>query len=184
MLIFGEAFSSPRIGSSSSSSSPSSSGNTQSLVIRVARITPAARAPRPDDPTPRKPPLHLINSKQSIGELAANTRIRVKGNAREDSEVVRRAREVMLHLPNSKPRGRGKEKEKEKPTGATLFKVPALPARKRDRATDMDVFGSVGDAKGKARAGNMEAVDKGIDDIEQENKSVGPSPLLLLCRGA
>lgn len=183
MLIFGEAFSSPHIGSSSSSPS---SGNTQSLVIRVARITPAARAPRPDDPTPRKPPLHLINSKQSIGELAANTRIRVKGNAREDSEVVRRAREVMLHLPNSKPRGRGKEKEKEKekPKGATLFKVPALPAWKRGRATDMDVFGSVGDAKGKARAGNIEAVDKGIDDIEQENKSVGPSPLLLLHRSA
>ncbi|OJA14140.1 hypothetical protein AZE42_06720 [Rhizopogon vesiculosus] len=165
MLIFGESFPSPI-----ASTSTSSSVHTPTLAIRVARITPAARAPRPDDPTPRKPPLHLITRNQSIGDLAANTRIRPKGNAKEESEVVRRAREVMLHLPSSKSRGRGKEKDKGK--GTAVFKVPALPARKGDHAADMDVFGPVGDAKGKARAVNIEAVDEGIGDVEQENKSI------------
>jgi len=180
-LIFGEAVSSPNVGTSSS-------GNTPSIIIRVARIAPATRAPRPDDPTPRKPPLHLIDRKQTIGELAANARIRVKGSANEDSEVVKRAREVMLHLPNSKPRGRGKEKErgnekereKEKETRGTIFKVPALPAGRRDHAADMDIFGPVSDARGNARVVNMQAVGKGNDDIEQENRSVCLSSLPLL----
>lgn len=69
----------------------------------------------------------------------------------------------MLHLPNSKSRGRGKDKEK----GSAIFKVPALPAKKINHTPDADVFGPVSDAKGKARA-----VDEGIGDIEQENKSV------------
>ncbi|KAG2350972.1 hypothetical protein BDR05DRAFT_955118 [Suillus weaverae] len=137
-----------------------SSLTTPSLTIHVARITPATRAPRPDDPTPRKPPQHLLTRTQSIGELAANTRIKVKG---DESEVVRRAREVMLHLPNSKPRGRGKDRE----GGGAVFKVPVLPAKKTNHAPDADVFGPVSDAKGKARA-----VDEVISDIEQENKSI------------
>lgn len=145
ILIFGKSY---------------SSLTTPSLKIHVARIAPATRAPRPDDPTPRKPPQHLLARTQSIGELAANTRIKVKG---DDSEVVRRAREVMLHLPNSKPRGRGKDKDR----GGAVFKVPALPAKKTNHASDADVFGPVSDAKGKLRA-----VDEGIGDIEQENKSV------------
>ncbi|KAG1868258.1 hypothetical protein DFJ58DRAFT_653997 [Suillus subalutaceus] len=140
-----------------------SSSTTPSLTIRAARIIPATRAPRPDDPTPRKPPQHLLTRTQSIGELAANTRIKVKG---DESEVVRRAREVMLHLPNSKSRGRGKDKER----GSAVFKVPALPAKKTNHAPDADVFGPVSDAKGKARA-----VDEGIGNIEQENKSVCPT---------
>jgi hypothetical protein len=69
----------------------------------------------------------------------------------------------MLHLPNSKPRGRGKDKDR----GGAVFKVPALPAKKTNHASDADVFGPVSDAKGKLRA-----VDEGIGDIEQENKSV------------
>ncbi|KAG1813135.1 uncharacterized protein BJ212DRAFT_1569381 [Suillus subaureus] len=145
ILIFGKAHSSP---------------TTPSITIRVARITPATRAPRPDDPTPRKPPQHLLTRTQSIGELAANTRIKVKG---DESEVVRRAREVMLHLPNSKSRGRGKDKER----GSAVFKVPTLPAKKTNHAPEADVFGPLSDAKGKARA-----VDDGVGDIEQENKSI------------
>ncbi|KAG1726969.1 uncharacterized protein EDB91DRAFT_1228953 [Suillus paluster] len=151
MLIFGETL-------------PTST--TPSLTIRVARIIPATRGPRPDDPTPRKPPLHLFTSKQTIGELAANTRIMVDAaNGKgEGSEVVRRAKEVMLHLPNSKPRGRGKDRDKE--TGG-IFKVPAPPAKKTSHAADGDVFGPVSDYKGKTRA-----VDEEISDIEQENKYI------------
>ncbi|KAG0692094.1 hypothetical protein DFH29DRAFT_1009424 [Suillus ampliporus] len=125
---------------------------------------PSYPTPRPDDPTPRKPPIHTLTRKQTIRELAANTRIKINANGKEDdSEVVRRAREVMLHLPNSKSCRRGKEKER-------AFKVPALPA---NHAPDADVFGLVSDPKGKARA-----VDEGIGDIEQENKSVCPSLFL------
>ncbi|KAG0695418.1 hypothetical protein DFH29DRAFT_1072487 [Suillus ampliporus] len=92
------------------------------------------RAPCPDDPTPRKPPLQLLTRKQTMGELAANTRIKVNTNGKgDDSEVVRRAREVMLYLPNSKPRERGKEKDKER---GGVFKVSAVPAN----IADADVF--------------------------------------------
>ncbi|KAG2048804.1 hypothetical protein BDR06DRAFT_1012725 [Suillus hirtellus] len=73
---------------------------TPSITIHVARIIPATRAPRTDDPTPRKLPQHLLTRTQSIGELAVDMRIKVKG---DDSEVVRRTREVMLHLPNVRP---------------------------------------------------------------------------------
>ncbi|KAG0691574.1 hypothetical protein DFH29DRAFT_1010746 [Suillus ampliporus] len=112
----------------------SSSTSATSLTISVARITPATHTPRPDDPTPRKPPIHTLTRKQTIRELAANTRIKINANGKEDdSEVVRRAREVMLHLPNSKSCRRGKEKER-------AFKVPALPA---NHAPDADVFGLI-----------------------------------------
>ncbi|KAG0700224.1 hypothetical protein DFH29DRAFT_1056421 [Suillus ampliporus] len=122
MLIFGEAL--------------SSSTSATSLTIRAARITPATRAPRPDDPTPRKPPLQLLTRKQTIGELAVNTRIKVNANGKgEDSEVKRK-----------------------------YFKVPALP---ENHTPDADVLGLVSDPKGKTRA-----VDEGIGDIEQDNKSI------------
>ncbi|KAG1722952.1 hypothetical protein EDB19DRAFT_1916392 [Suillus lakei] len=110
----------------------------------------------------QKPPQQLSAPTQSIGELAANTGIKVKG---DDSDVVRCAREVMLHLPNSKPRGQRKEKDKER--GSAVFKVPMLPAKKTNHAPDADIFGPVSDAKGKACV-----VDGGIGDIEQENKSI------------
>ncbi|KAG0694299.1 hypothetical protein DFH29DRAFT_1006465 [Suillus ampliporus] len=110
----------------------SSFTSSTSLTIRVARITPATRAPCPDNPIPRK--TASPNSHQR--ELAANTRIKVNTNGKgDDSEVVRRAREVMLHLPNSKPRERGKEKEKER---GGVFKVPAVPANTQRMQTSLD----------------------------------------------
>ncbi|KAG1726963.1 uncharacterized protein EDB91DRAFT_1316386 [Suillus paluster] len=150
MLIFGETHS-------------LSTSTTPSLTIRVARITPATRGPCPDDPAPRKPPLHLLTSKWTIGELAANTRIKVDAaNGKgEGSEVVRRAKEVMLHLPNSKLRGRGEDRQGNR----WYIQSARSPAKKTSHVADGDVFGPVSDSKGKTRA-----VDEEISDIEQENK--------------
>ncbi|KAG1726882.1 uncharacterized protein EDB91DRAFT_1254126 [Suillus paluster] len=121
-----------------------SSKNTPSLTIRVARITPATRVPRPDDPTPRIPPrippLHLLTGKQTIGELAANT--------------------------GSKSMWMAKERIQNRETGG-IFKVPAAPANETNHAADADVFGSVNYPKSKTRA-----VDEEIGDIEKENKSI------------
>ncbi|KAH7906631.1 hypothetical protein BJ138DRAFT_1129774 [Hygrophoropsis aurantiaca] len=127
------------------------------IVIRVARITTAPRPPRPDDPTPRRPPAHLrLSSKhkpvtestkrplESFESLGASKRIRKAKDAEED-EVVKRAREVMTRLP--KPGSQG-----------TVFKIPALPRSKsQSKISNEDVFGAIEPGKGK----NTTSVDKG-----------------------
>ncbi|KAG1720674.1 hypothetical protein EDB19DRAFT_1775887 [Suillus lakei] len=67
-----------------------SSPTASSLTIHIPRITP----PHPDYSTPQKLPLHLLTHIQSIGELAANTRIK---DEVDGSEVVRQAREAMCY---------------------------------------------------------------------------------------
>lgn len=137
-----------------SSAATSTSGGPPPLSIRVARITPAPRAPRPDDPTPRQPPVHILGS-TTLADLGANKRIiqrsstgQVKGKAKEkdkmEDPVLRRARDVMLHLPRPNVNGRGKEKERNPGQREAGFKVPELPAKvRRKQGTGTDVFGTV-----------------------------------------
>ncbi|KAG1856734.1 hypothetical protein F4604DRAFT_1207305 [Suillus subluteus] len=148
LLIFGRTLPSP---------------TATSPTIHITPITPATRSPRPDDPTPRKPPQYLLTCTQSIRELVANTRITIKG---DDSRVMRRARGVILHLANPKLRGRGKDEERP----STFFRAPALSADKTNNTPDVYVFGPVSDVKGRVCA-----VDERIGDIKHENKSVSPT---------
>lgn len=108
--------------------------------MRVARITPAPRAPRPDDPTPRQPPARLFGG-ATLGDLGANKRI-VARPVKVEDHVLRRAREVMLHLPRSEGSS-GKEKDKEERNA--VFKMPELPAKARRKQGEAgtDVFGAV-----------------------------------------
>ncbi|KAH7921024.1 hypothetical protein BV22DRAFT_1039152 [Leucogyrophana mollusca] len=154
------------------------------IIIRVARITPAPRPPRPDDPTPRRPPAHLqFGSKskrlpeshkhllESFESLGASKRIRLKGKDKgttiEDDEIVKRARDVMMHLP--KPG-----------QSAAVFKVPALPRTKsKSTANGEDVFGVIqpSNDKGKGKARDVDTFDARVSitsdsTIEEENKTV------------
>ena len=157
----------------------STSAGPPPLSVRVARITPAPRAPRPDDPTPRQPPARLFGG-TTLGDLGANKRIVPRpsaGKAKVEDPVLRRAREVMLHLPRSEVPASGSGKGKDKGVRDAVFKVPELPARARRKQGDggTDVFGAVepplpqsanGKGKGKAEDG------KTGNALEDANKLV------------
>ncbi|KAH7883318.1 hypothetical protein F5I97DRAFT_225706 [Phlebopus sp. FC_14] len=203
IIIYGEARTHVHPPESTLSGASTSLAALPPLTIRVARLTPAPRAPRPDDPTPRQPPAHLLSASH-IGELGANKRIRpesIKGKWKEQEEgdIVRRAREVMLHLPGSKTPANGRRKEKipEKDNaidnqkhkkerakvGETVFKVPELPvkARRKQGGGRADVFGAVeplqslpaGKGKAKATENDVDAEDaEGVGSVEAANKLV------------
>ncbi|KAL4079317.1 hypothetical protein J3A83DRAFT_4368055 [Scleroderma citrinum] len=160
VVIYGETTDTLHLPVIAPAVSSSTSPNTP-LVIRVARITLAPRAPRPDDPTPRKPPAQPSGG-SIVGELGARKRIGVcpmtmkHGSEAEDEDdnLVRRARKVMLHLPRSiappssrsgriaqRPKQKSKESGKDQPTlqGSSDFKVPDVPQKVRR----IDVFGTI-----------------------------------------
>lgn len=162
------------------------------LSIRVARITSAPRAPRPDDPTPRKPPTHVFGS-TTLGDLGANKRIiprpstghdkgKAKDKDKEEDNVLRRARDVMLHLPRSNMNGRGKAKDKSASQRKDDFKVPELPAkvRRKQGGAGTDVFGAVElpqpqsstNGKGKGKAAVVDGDIAIANPIEDANKLV------------
>jgi len=172
----------------------SSSKPPEVLCILAARILPhpPARIPRPDDPTPRKPPpaYSLGSSAKRKRDLSsanldfpggAGSSKRAKGKDRaddDDDEQVRMARDVMLHMPKpgvSLPRILGRDVRPEKSTSVG-FKIPALPAHaqsqpagKLDGGNAADVFGTVEGRNGKERAAEPKP---GSDELEKANKTV------------
>lgn len=160
----------------------------QSLHILAARILskpppPVVRPPRPDDPTPRKPPTQISTSKRKRELSGMNLDFgssakRAKAKNEED-EQVRMARDVMFNMP--KPGALGKEVRMGGKDDA-LFKVPEVPSRPLGRSysessvVDTDVFGDITaplEPKGKSRA---LAVEKsGSDELEKANKIVSPT---------
>ncbi|KAA1470511.1 hypothetical protein DENSPDRAFT_879762 [Dentipellis sp. KUC8613] len=132
--------------SSSSSPPPSSPSATPLLQLRVARIIPAppptpARLPRPDDPSPRMPPLLSFGKKRRQPDADAaepHKRARVRtgssasASALEDDAAVRHAREVMRSIPRGMVQGPARARSRSFVAGneeeEDVFKVPLLPA--------------------------------------------------------
>ncbi|GJE94654.1 hypothetical protein PsYK624_108250 [Phanerochaete sordida] len=141
------------------------------LHILAARILPhppppASRAPRPDDPTPRRPPALGSAPKRKASEPDAQRAPPKRSKADED-EQVRRAREVMLHGPRGAAAGLARTKSSR---GAD-FKVPSLPARagSLDSASfELRDAGTADVGKGKGR----EAEPPGSSELEKANKTV------------
>ncbi|KAH9949217.1 hypothetical protein B0H21DRAFT_889867 [Amylocystis lapponica] len=124
------------------------------LAARILPVPPPARAPRPDDPTPRHPPSKRKRS-PSVPEpregakrsRAAAGGAKGKGRAAEDAEAaVRRAREVMLRMPQAKTKAAGAGRS------GDVFKVPSVPARARQ--------GEGGPPREDAGGGEMERANK------------------------
>ena len=145
---------------------------------------PAARVPRPDDPTPRKPPALASSAAKRKRETSVSASFAVVAGgkrskaAAEEEEQVRRAREVMFNMPkadSAEPRRVSSVKG--------TFKVPSLPARggSLDAIGDessFDVFGAVEDV-GKGKGKGKDAAEKpGSNELEKANKTVSPLPLV------
>lgn len=151
-----------------------SSSSTKTLQILAARIQPKEvvqekRKPRPDDPTPRRPSAYYVEEDASVA-LKRKRGVSMssltfgggkKSKAVEEDEQVKRAREVMLHMP--KP-SRASQKEK-----VPVFKVPQLPARLS--SPEEDVFGS-GGTSDEARSKRDKPQQPGFDELEKANRTV------------
>lgn len=129
------------------------------LTLCVSRILPGPRPPRPDDPTPRKPPKCLLLSEADGGQ---NKRRKERG----EDEAVRRAREIMLRGPKAGPSKLPPSKpgpNNAKSSDAT-FKVPNVPAGSRAAA----------DPKGKAKGKGKEAPkgEGSMSEVEKANKTL------------
>ncbi|KAI6009879.1 hypothetical protein EDC04DRAFT_2906421 [Pisolithus marmoratus] len=136
------------------------------LVARVARLTTAPRAPRPDDPTPRKPPARLFGG-LTAGALGAGKRIKTlparsktsgKTRDHERGDIVCRAKEMMLRLPDSVAFNNSLS------GNVSVFKVPEVPQKANGVDTRASVFGPapcgrslVGEARAEAIDNNIEA---------------------------
>lgn len=159
-----------------------SDASPETLHILAGRILshppqPAVRAPRPDDPTPRRPPALVGGATKRKGpdpDAALSTTLgkRAKSIVEED-EQVRRAREVMLHGPKVAGLKRSKSSK-----AADSFKVPQLPARAGSMdslsfESSRDLFAAA-DAGGKGK-GKEVAEQPGSSELEKANKTVDSS---------
>ncbi|KAF8870479.1 hypothetical protein BD779DRAFT_1681099 [Infundibulicybe gibba] len=143
------------------------------LTLSVARITPYTpslpsaarmRAPRPDDPTPRKPPRAFMRARQeqlrglkrapSMGSLDPTAkRARMEGAAGLGSGV--RVGQAQLQVPGA-------------------FKVPALPGGKgKQREGAGDVFSVGGDNDGPVQASTKGEAGAAVNpgEMEKVNKT-------------
>ncbi|GBE80860.1 hypothetical protein SCP_0305800 [Sparassis crispa] len=179
---------------------PSTSTSTPTtLHLLAARILPtpppAVRPPRPDDPTPRKPP-PLFGAKRKrepsglrfeLGDSAKRSKAsHAKGKGpsdgalEDDEDALERAREVMLHMPRSGPsragpgksvRTLGRDARVAKRDGE--FKVPMLPARLTPLPSEpqSSTAGRSGHTvDGKHRAGGVLETSS-PEDVEKANKA-------------
>lgn len=170
-LIYGQLKPSAEPDASQASTSASA---PETLHILAARILPhapqpAPRAPRPDDPTPRRPPALLAPQKRKASDSDVRA-AQKRAKAAEADAQVRLAREVMLHGPRA-----GLKRAKSKPADA--FKVPQLPARAGSldgaafEATQGAADASEAGVKGKGKEkDNVEL--PGSSELEKANKTV------------
>ncbi|RPD69439.1 hypothetical protein L226DRAFT_515765 [Lentinus tigrinus ALCF2SS1-7] len=164
----------------------------KTLHLLAARILPGPpppssfRLPRPDDPTPRRPPLTLGNKRTrdasgvpfdlsgAVTQSSKRAKLAdAKGKGRDEEALRRAAVDTMLRIPKPQKmappslnvKALGKEARVGVRKDKDVFKVPSVPSRVGlGRSTsETDVFGSLKD-------GPLEAV---IDDagIERENKT-------------
>ncbi|KAJ7099352.1 hypothetical protein B0H15DRAFT_543784 [Mycena belliarum] len=126
------------------------------LQLIVARITPAPpprtllRLPRPDDPTPRRPPIRFDRSASAGANPFAGARKRT-------TSVADLGSGVRLGVGAEAP-------------GA--FKIPEMPRIKREASADEDVFGAgaVVENKGKRKRGEEESESE--NQMEKANKTI------------
>ncbi|KAI0827676.1 hypothetical protein BC628DRAFT_148590 [Trametes gibbosa] len=191
LLIYGELRDTPE----SLDPLPSTSSTApKTLHLLAARILPGRpppttfRLPRPDDPTPRRPPPTFGGKRKrdSVGlpfgltdaskRVKGNEKGKAKASAKDGEDAMRKAAaEVMLRMPKPGRNGAApanatmKALGKEARVGVKkdIFKVPNLPVRSGSGRADQnsDVFGTVSREPPDAAMGD--------DGVHKENKMVG-----------
>jgi hypothetical protein len=119
----------------------------------AARILPAPppsiRLPRPDDPTPRKPPLVFFGEKYTQ-----------KNKKAKDDGISKRV--TIIHNA-----GKGLSQTSSK----NAFKVPDVPIRVNGATSDdNDVFGSLIQSRGKIDKGKLKMTS---EELDKRNRAVG-----------
>ena len=133
-------------------STADSSNNIQLSVARLTQRPPAQqvqkRVPRPDDPTPRKPPAFFLQELKRTGSLNANVG--------ELKRVVALGSSVRLGAANA-------ERDRDR-----VFKVPEVPRQMKG-----DVFGDIAESKsGKGKQKSEEGPMINEVAFEKANKTV------------
>lgn len=186
LLIYGELRDAP-LASSADPTPSTSSSPPQMLHLLAARIHPGPpptpssfRLPRPDDPTPRRPPAAFgAKRKRDVVGLPfaltadskrAKTGEKGKGKASDDA-MRKAAAEVMLRMPKPgknaavpvdlKALGKGARVGVKK----DVFKIPNVPVRSGS-GQEADIFAPV-----SGEPPDVVMSDAGVD-TERENKTV------------
>ncbi|KAI3608499.1 hypothetical protein WG66_000869 [Moniliophthora roreri] len=124
---------------------PSEDSNSSGAQLSVARITPGppvakVRAPRPDDPTPRKPPSHSSTRSRDLRRVSTANLVALNAQNRKQAQSDTLAASLgsgvrlgkappefkVPQLPPKDPKGKAKEKGKGKAaeqTEADVFNV-------------------------------------------------------------
>lgn len=150
--------------------------STNTIRLHVGRVTqrplqPQARprAPRPDDPIPRKPPAFFIRDLKRTGSINDRDLKRIASSNNVGIGPLKRQKTVA-------DLGSGVRLED------TIFKVPELPNQGKGKGKERDVFGDV------SEVGRVTTTLKKVDDgLEKANKNVSdwnshimsPSPVFL-----
>ncbi|KAF7326417.1 VPS9 domain-containing protein [Mycena venus] len=162
---------------------PHSQGSTNSeLELVVARITPAPsapsllRLPRPDDPTPRRPPIRFGLERTATSSSSANLfsgrNLKRTASAASLGSSVRVGLDAMPEAGSSST------------ANADTFKIPAIPRAGKERAHPMavdikqeeeeeDVFGTGRvENKGKRKRGSDDRESDVENQMEKANKTI------------
>ena len=162
------------------------STNPDKIRLRVAGLhqrpqitNPQRRIPRPDDPTPRKPPVFFIREQLKKSSTLTNV---------GDGRGLKRVGSIGL-LPVAGPSKRTKLISGVSTANSDVFKVPELPAPRKEsmgtinkakgREKEKDVFGDVSEVarvpsvKSKQKAPEIQLTCIDENSLERANKNVG-----------
>jgi hypothetical protein len=157
------------------------------LCQRPQTVHPQHRVPRPDDPTPRKPPVIFIREKnskrtESLGTIENDRSLKRVGSA---------------NLNGFGPPKRLKLLEaKNRAIDTNIFKIPELPEPKqgnvdnnKGKVKEKDVFGDVAevvrepDIQGKQRFEQNQILAVTENTLEKANKNVSSSSRVSVVNG-
>lgn len=153
------------------------SPTARSVKLRVARITPhppqrpvQSRIPRPDDPTPRRPPVTFGRTKSDgpnvLRRTASSAGAALSFRLGHDNGALVKKQKLVA--------GSGSH-ESSKDLSGRVFKVPPLPGKEKTKGKEKeDVFGSYSLSRKSSIGdiGGSHTEDKETD-VERANKNVG-----------
>jgi hypothetical protein len=149
--------------------------DARSVKLKVARITPhppsrqiSSRVPRPDDPTPRRPPKVFTRTNSLRGGVlkrtasSSSSTLTFRLGSVEGDTAIKKQK---LAASSCKDRSKA-------PVNDKVFKIPSLPGKAKGKGKE-DVFGSKPFSQ-KASMGDAITLENDVQETETErtNKNV------------